>query len=384
MDVQIFNAFYVNMYSALLLVVLLIILYIKRDIYDFSGRIFKYMIILNIILLVLEAFTLIVQGVDDSFIRLVHYILNFTVFLLTPLIGFLWAIYLDNKIFETGGRTKQYIAYIFPFGVGVILSILNLFFPVLFSISAANVYSREPMIMVNFFTLFMLLIYVTYLALANRKMVDSKIFRGAVLFLFFPAMGGILQMMFYGISTIFSMFALAIFSTYIALETIGTSRDNLTGLFTRLKASEYINELIHKRSNFGVIMIDLDDFKQLNDTLGHNEGDKLLKVFGEVLMRVFHKDAIVSRFGGDEFLIVRNNFDSDDLNFYKRSIYREFKNEATSNIFSEDFKFSIGCSVYSEDCLKSEEELLVEADNNMYVNKAENKNFKRRKTDIQE
>ena len=382
MDVQIFSAFYVNMYSALLLGVLLIILYIKRDIYDFSGRIFKYMIILNIVLLVFEAFTLIVQGVDDSFIRLIHYALNFTVFLLTPLIGFLWAIYLDNKIFETRGRTKQYIAYIFPFGVGVVLSILNLFFPVLFSISPANVYSREPMIMVNFFTLFMLLMYVAYLALANRKMVDSKIFRGAVLFLFFPAMGGILQMMFYGISTIFSMFALAIFSTYIALETIGTSRDNLTGLFTRLKASEYMNELIHKRSIFGVIMIDLDDFKYLNDTLGHNEGDKLLKVFGEVLIRVFHKDAIVSRFGGDEFLIVKNNFDSDDLDFYKRSIYREFRNKATSNIFSKDFKFSIGCSVYSEGCLKSGEELMVEADNSMYVNKAENKNFKRRITDI--
>ena len=112
MDVQIFNAFYVNMYSALLLGVLLIILYIKRDIYDFSGRVFKYMIILNIILLVFEAFALIVEGVDDSFVRLINYILNFTVFLLTPLIGFLWAIYLDNKIFETRGRTKQYIAYI--------------------------------------------------------------------------------------------------------------------------------------------------------------------------------------------------------------------------------------------------------------------------------
>ena len=177
------------------------------------------------------------------------------------------------------------------------------------------------------------------------------------------------------------MFALGIFSTYIALETIGTSRDNLTGLFIRTKASEYMAELIYKQSTFGVLMIDLDDFKNLNDTYGHNEGDKFLKLFGESLMNVFNKDEIVSRFGGDEFIIVKNNFDKEDLGYFTRSIYRELKNSVNKTDFSNDFKFSIGCSVYSEGTLKSAEELIVEADNNMFLNKADNKNLKRRISD---
>ena len=381
MDVELFNAFYINMYSALLLLVLLIILYIKRDVYDYSSRIFKYLIILNIILSVFEALTLVVNGVDDSTLRVLHYSLNFIVFLFTPLIGFLWAIYLDYKIFDSRSKSIFYYIYVAPFAIIFVLLIVNFFVPVLFSINELNVYSREPFIMLNVALLFMLLIFVVYLTITNRKTIDRKIIYGAMLFLLFPALGGIIQMLFYGVSTMFSMFSLGIFSTYIALETIGTSRDHLTGLFTRVKASEYINDLLFKRSNFGVLLIDLDDFKKLNDTYGHNEGDKFLKLFGETLMTVFSKDEVVSRFGGDEFIIVKNNFEKVDLGFYTRSIYRELKKSESTSNFSNGFQFSIGCSVSSEGSLKSAEELIVEADNNMYLNKADNKNLKRRSSD---
>ena len=381
MNVDIFNVYYINMYSSLLLLLLLIILYIKRDIYNFSGKLFKYMIVLNILLSMFEGFTYLFNEVDSSIARLIHYSLNFIVFLLTPLIGSLWAIYLDFKIFKSRDHIKKNFYYLHPFSLGVVLLAVNFFVPVLFSISEDNVYSREPFIMVNAVALYVLLIYVAYFALKNRNNVDKKIFYGSLLFLGFPALGGVLQMAFYGVSTMFSMFALGIFATYITLETMGTSRDSLTGLFTRVKANEYINELIYKQSNFGVLMIDLDDFKYLNDNHGHNEGDKLLVGFGEILTKLFDKDAIVSRFGGDEFLIIKKNFVLDDFDFYKKEIYSELLNETKHNKLYKNFKFSIGCSIYENGYIKSGEELIIEADNKMYLNKSENKNFKRRSSD---
>jgi diguanylate cyclase (GGDEF)-like protein len=339
------------------------------------------MIILNIVISLFEASTLLVEGIDHSFLRFINYSVNFIVFLFTPLIGFLWAVYLDYKIFNTKDRKKQYYFYLSPFIIVAVLSIINIFIPVLFSISDDNMYSREPLILVNTILLFGLLLYVVYLAIKNRNIIDKKILYGAVLFLVFPAIGGAIQMLFYGVSTMFSMFALGVFSTYIALETIGTSRDNLTGLFIRAKASEYMNELIHKQSSFGVLMIDLDDFKKLNDTHGHNVGDKFLIFFGETLMKVFHNDEVVSRFGGDEFIIVKNNFEEEDLSFYQRSIYRELKKNNSNEVFSENLKFSIGCSICIDGSAKTVEELIVEADNNMYLNKADNKNQKRRSSD---
>lgn len=381
LDINVFNAFYINLYSSLLLLVLLVILYIKRDIYNFSGKIFKYMIILNIVLSLLEGATLFFNGVDDSFARFMHYSLNFIVFLFTPLIGSLWAIYLDHKITKSLDHIKKNYYYLLPFIIGGVLLVINFFTPVLFSISADNEYTREPLMKLNGAMLILLLFYIVYFAYINRKNIDKRLLYGAALFLVFPALGGIIQMIFYGVSTIYSMFALGIFSTYIALETMGTSRDSLTGLFTRVKANEYINELLYKSGEFGVIMIDLDDFKNLNDNHGHTEGDKLLIRFGKVLSEVFFKESIVSRFGGDEFLIIKNNFHISDFDQYKKKIYEELKIEHDSNEIYEGFKFSIGCSVYEGGSKRTGEELIIEADNNMYANKAENKNFKRRKSD---
>ena len=381
MNTEIFNAYYINVYSSLLLFVLLVILYIKRDMYTYSGKIFKYMIILNITLSILEGFTLLFNEVDTSLARFIHYSLNFVVFLLTPIIGSLWAIYLDHKIFKSREHIKKNFYYLHPFLIGVVLLIMNLFVPVLFSISSDNIYSREPFIMVNVSALYILLIYITYIALKNRNQVDKKIFYGALLFLAFPALGGILQMAFYGVSTMFSMFALGIFATYIALETMGTSRDSLTGLYTRVKSNEYINQLINKQSSFGVIMIDLDDFKYLNDNYGHNEGDKILVGFGEILGRVFENDAIVSRFGGDEFLIIKKNFKLEEFDSYKKDIYNELEKETDRNKLYKNFKFSIGCSIYEDGYIKTGEELIIEADNRMYSDKSKNKNSKRRSSD---
>lgn len=381
MHTEMFNAYYINIYASILLLILLVILYIKRDVYNFSGRVFKYMIMLNIVLSILEGTTLMFDGIDDSFSRFMNYSLNFILFLLTPLIGSLWAIYLDFKIFKSIEHIKRNFYYLYPFMIGVVLLIINFFEPVLFSVSSNNIYSREPFILVNIITLYLLLVYVTYFAMKNRNKVNKKLFYGALLFLALPAIGGITQMMFYGVSTLYSMFALGIFSTYIILETMGTSRDTLTGLFTRVKSNEYINELIYRNNRFGVIMIDLDDFKYLNDTYGHNAGDKVLIGFGEILVKVFDKDAVVSRFGGDEFLIIQKDFESKDFDVFKKEIYKHINENIKTNKLYKKFKFSIGYSMYAEGYIKSGEELIIEADNSMYLNKSENKNFKRRKSD---
>jgi len=381
MNIQTFNLLYVNFYSALLLLVLLAIIYIKRELYNFSSKIFKYMIIINIILSIFEVISLLIDGMDNTVLWFMNYTLNFTIFLLTPLIGSLWAMYIDHKIFQGYNRRKFYYVYLTPFFIVVTLLLVNLRYPVLFSISANNVYSREPLIMFDFLMLFTLLILMTYIVLKNRKKVKKSVVSGSLIFLILPAIGGIIQMSFYGVATLYSAFSLGIISSYIILETIGSSIDNLTGLFTRDKASEYINELINTKNEFGVLLIDLDDFKKINDEYGHNEGDKYLKLFGEVLTRVFEKDDIISRFGGDEFIIVKNNFVKKDKPCLIKAINDDIKDNLNSNMLSIPINFSVGCSVYNSTLNKSEEELIIEADNNMYLNKAENKNLRRRKSD---
>jgi len=85
-------------------------------------------------------------------------------------------------------------------------------------------------------------------------------------------------------------------------------RDPLTNLYNRLKILELIQYEIEKAQRynhvFSLLMIDIDDFKHINDTFGHNYGDEVLKEFSKCLKQSVRKIDIASRWGGEEFLIL--------------------------------------------------------------------------------
>jgi len=85
-------------------------------------------------------------------------------------------------------------------------------------------------------------------------------------------------------------------------------RDPLTGLFNRRYMEESVERELHRAnrdgSTIGVIMLDLDHFKQFNDIFGHDGGDIILKEFSAQLLARTHKEDIVCRYGGEEFLII--------------------------------------------------------------------------------
>lgn len=81
-------------------------------------------------------------------------------------------------------------------------------------------------------------------------------------------------------------------------------KDSLTKLWNRAHTEEVINEyLLERRHNGALIMIDLDNFKQINDTYGHIVGDEVLKEFGSTLSGLTRENDVVCRLGGDEFVV---------------------------------------------------------------------------------
>jgi diguanylate cyclase (GGDEF)-like protein len=80
-------------------------------------------------------------------------------------------------------------------------------------------------------------------------------------------------------------------------------RDPLTGLANRLLANERLERDLAGGERFAVLALDLDRFKAVNDTLGHAAGDELLTQVGRRIIAASPSDALVARFGGDEFLV---------------------------------------------------------------------------------
>jgi diguanylate cyclase (GGDEF)-like protein len=82
------------------------------------------------------------------------------------------------------------------------------------------------------------------------------------------------------------------------------STDGLTGLLNRRSLENEVHQLRREGTPFALVMADLDHFKELNDTYGHDAGDRALRIFSETLRRVVRPDDLVCRYGGEEFAIV--------------------------------------------------------------------------------
>ena len=124
------------------------------------------------------------------------------------------------------------------------------------------------------------------------------------------------------------------------------NNDSLTGLMNRHQFSEILIEEIEKvsRQNFrsALLFVDLDQFKYVNDTLGHAAGDRLLKQAAEHLKNGIRKEDIVSRFGGDEFTILLSDVKQADVKAICTSLVQDMRDYH----FHEDgHTFNIPCSI---------------------------------------
>lgn len=89
--------------------------------------------------------------------------------------------------------------------------------------------------------------------------------------------------------------------------------DQLTGLFNRIVLSETMDELLSSDSSFALLMLDMNRFKEINDTLGHQFGDEILCQQAQRLLEVVRPDDTVVRLGGDEFAVIAKDVDNEPL-----------------------------------------------------------------------
>ena len=83
--------------------------------------------------------------------------------------------------------------------------------------------------------------------------------------------------------------------------------DDLTKVVSRPYIISFVKDLIDKKLPFSMLMLDVDNFKQINDRFGHLTGDEVLSIIGDRLIEHVGDSGFVGRYGGDEFLIIFNS-----------------------------------------------------------------------------
>lgn len=141
-------------------------------------------------------------------------------------------------------------------------------------------------------------------------------------------------------------------------------RDPLTEIYNRKYFIEYVEKLINENRKFSIVFLDLDNFKLIDDVLGHKTGDEILKKIAMWFQNNLRKDDIVARYGGDEFCFILHDVDKKKSGEIVDRLYKLFTLES---FYPEEIPigFSFGIATYPDDA-DNLDKLLTIADTKMY------------------
>lgn len=277
----------------------------------------------------------------DSSAGLVFKILVFAsgswLFLGNVLIGYTWAKFITSHLNITFSKVRK-TAYRIGGLVAVVLLVINVFYPIVFR-DVEGEYERGPAYSVFLILAILYILDSMYLYVKRIKSVGTLKLFPVEVFLFPVAVGVIIQTIFVEIAITWTSIAIAIAGIMTALKNETIFLDHLTGLHNRVYL-EFLQKQANKRKNSWVsgIMVDLNGFKEINDNYGHAEGDAALIITADVLRKSFSEYGVVTRYAGDEFVVMLN---TTDEHLVKELIERAKKNfEEASKTSGKPYRLS--------------------------------------------
>ena len=157
------------------------------------------------------------------------------------------------------------------------------------------------------------------------------------------------------------------------------NRDPLTNIFNRRYFADMSDKMIalakREREPLSIIMLDIDNFKNINDKYGHSVGDEVIKLLAQKLVSLSRESDVTARFGGEEFAIMLPNTDIENALKYAAKIRAEIEDMVFKHENEQiGFTVSIGVDEFRLDTDKNVDESLNRADKALYKAKREGKN----------
>lgn len=343
-----------------------------------ADKLYYGMVWLTIALCVVETATFLIDGKLFAGSRIMAFVLNELLYTMNILFGFLWILFADAKVYsENKLLKKRFIPMILPLLVMLLLLIANIFNGWIFEISEENVYSRNFLFVFDYAVTYSYLLAGAGILYKNRSSTKRYTYLPVLLFILPVAIGSLLQFLFYGIATLWLSAAIGLTSLYISIQTENAYLDRLTGVYNRHYFETYVSALYKaaardsKKQKIAALMIDIDRFKSINDRYGHVVGDEALIRSARILRASAGKNALVVRYGGDEFLIILRDKSETEVALLVGEIQ---KNCAAANRISDKdytLSFSIGYTI-ADPAVVDNEEFLIRADAAMYAAKRQN------------
>lgn len=295
--------------------------------------------------------------------------------------SFLWMTYVFTKL-----RLIEYKKGLFPWSIPFIaisiVTLINPFTQWLFTIDEHNLYTRGIGVYFHWIVSWSYLLITT--AIIAYKIIQEKDKRKRreiiplLSFIAAPAIAAVIQMLFYGVTCSQVGITISIVIITLTEQNNQILTDALTGLNNRYGFNKYWENYMqhHSETKLFLMMIDIDNFKQVNDKFGHLEGDRALADVADAVKQSCEEAAaqlFACRYGGDEFLIAGCNCRQDEIMDLKTQIHKELEEKNDAKKYPYILSVSMGTA--SGICLNSDDidNLLRIADEAMYAEKKRSK-----------
>jgi len=320
--------------------------------------------------LLFEAITFAVDGQPGKMMYWAVLLSNSALFAVNLAPLSLWLVYLDECILTSEREKKKKRIVYFSFNlIALAIVIINSFSGILFTITADNRYVRGiAVIWIMCLNLALFFGYLPTLA-KYKKFISGRIYELILTLGVLPILGATLQMFFYGTPLLWPMMALVVLAAHILVEREEIRRDCLTGLLSRMQLEARAQYIVGRNQPFSLIMLDIDSFKKINDTYGHDEGDQALCIVANLLMKSIKQVDSAYRYAGDEFVLIIESEHQDAAIRVVERMETSLAKFNRSNQKSYTLSFSSGIAYYDGTQNESLIDLIVKADDIMYQNK---------------
>ena len=289
-------------------------------------------------------------------------------------IGCVWYLY----VLETLGyriTRKLTLGIMSPAIVFTTLNLLSIKTGWIFYISEENVYMRGPLFWLQtvaaLSVLLSSLVHCLIRLFNGRKTVPRRVVLDLIGFYIIPVVGTLVSMPITGMPGAWTCAAVSIILMYIDSQDREIVRDTLTGLNNRKMLPSVFEEYTRQTAPGSVLylyMMDLDDFKSINDTYGHLAGDEALKAASRLFAQAADgKRAMVARVGGDEFLILAMLPGNEAAAEFKDALRARMEQYNEEHSLPYLLNISVGCCAYERG--ESLEAFMARADEALYREK---------------
>src|SRR5690554_3315294 len=294
--------FELSIYSLLLLGVLFIAYQTDKFLMDEKVKQLKKIMMVVAGLIIMDIVLVSLDGQHHYFANISLLVGNTLYYILSPLLSYFWLHYVLLFLYKDQQKIKRllWLGGII-LSVNVIISFINLQYPIYFSVDINNMYQRENGMIINSVFSYIMIVIASFFILKNSKKIRYQDLIALLFFMVPPTIANVVQAINEGTLVVWPGIVFSLLVAFIYIQNKTMAKDYLSGLYNKMEFDQYLEYIITRKPSRGfvVLLIDINDFKFINYNYGHDAGDKVIHQIGVLLKESFRANDLIARIGGD-------------------------------------------------------------------------------------